>query len=320
MKILFRIEIKIDIFYMYPCRKNIDPFAVCPGREIVRRAIIIFVTFPCIDNPVVFSAGSSGRRMIQSEIFPNQLQNLDIPKTSGPRPGDEITSGTNRSIRIQGEIPSKKYPFISRSSFEKIELFHTDSSAESARSHSEIFVIVIPRDDPVTVLVAIVGIRIGIIVDKLLTVLSVSLFYSNKGYGVSIGIETVNTTGISHRGIGSAYTMVQSVSVIRPGAPASIVSKAGKYAVVTGSGCRSDHSSIPVFFIIDIPPRFYEIDEFFRHTVEFIVEIQLIRYPVSEHPDISHRIECHDDNDGKHGHGNDHLYEGESSHMRPISD
>ncbi len=80
------------------------------------------------------------------------------------------------------------------------------------------------------------------------------------------------------------------------------------------SGCRggTDSKTIPVFFIIDIPPCLDQSRELLNRSVELAVHIELARKLSPEYADIPHHIKRHDDNDREYRDGQEHLDERET--------
>lgn len=158
--------------------------------------------------------------MRRPEIFPHQSEHLDISETI---PASHACSGhyANRPgwpVGIGFERPSQVGTFRSYPLLYEIELFHPDSSGESARTHSKVLIVIVSSDIPIAILISGIGIGIGIVIDELLTVLAEPLKIPS----------TVHTAIRPHRHSVSARTIIETASVISEGSAASVISETGK--------------------------------------------------------------------------------------------
>lgn len=191
---------------MYPLGKYIYPLGILPRRKVVRSGtIIVWMTLPGVYNTIISSGGSNRcvSGVAESKILSDKFQYLDISETTSSRSGS-ITGRTGRSILIEFKDPAKIGTFGFQSFFYQIELFCAHSTGKDARTHTEIFIVIISSNVVIIVLVSEVIICIGIVIDELLTILPVSLS----------GSRSVHATSGSHRYSHSTHTGVKSVPII----------------------------------------------------------------------------------------------------------
>lgn len=141
--------------------------------------------------------------MIYPEISSDEFQDLDVSEAiATPHTcSRQFANSTGRSIGIRFDGPSEVGAFGFESFFYQIELFHSNTTGEGARSHSEILVVIVSSNISITIFISkesSIKICIRIVVDKLLTILTVSLFCSNERYSVPVSIEAHKTTALSN--------------------------------------------------------------------------------------------------------------------------
>lgn len=140
------------------------------------------MAFPGIDDSIVPPYGEEGgSRMEHSKILSDEFEHLYIPETSGAHGrSTHATDGICRSVRIGLDGPSKIGPFSAGSFFYEIELRKSYSSSKCPRAFTQILVVVVSDNYPITILVSSVIIHIGIAVYELLSVLSITLRTARK--------------------------------------------------------------------------------------------------------------------------------------------
>ena len=166
------------------------------------------MALPGIDNPIVPSGRGECSRVTESEVLPYEPQDLYVSEASAPSGIREITARARRFIGVIFDDPSEVSALGVRSLVYQIELFHRSSTAQGRRSYTQILVIIISFDIPIAIFVSEqssgIIVRIRIIIDELLSVLSVSL-----------RVLPVQTSARSHRDPAPAHTVIEIITIAR---------------------------------------------------------------------------------------------------------
>lgn len=91
--------------------------------------------------------------MAEPEVFSHEPQELDIPETTGSGSGSKIANSAGWTIGVCLEYPAQIGSFRHFPLFQKIELFHSHTTTQGARTHPQILVVIVSPNIPVPVLV-----------------------------------------------------------------------------------------------------------------------------------------------------------------------
>lgn len=213
-------------------------------------------------------------------------------------------SGESGGVRIARYRPPEYEPLGNGSVFpNQVQFFQRSVRSEGRGSGSEFFVVFVPGNDSIAVLVAPVGVGVAVGVEKLESVLSVPLRSYHGGSGSVERREAAS--GAHERSVPASAEIWCRAEIPRRGygAAVSVISKARGDRIPSrdrgrGHGAHvragADGRAVPIFFVVDDSSVLYDSYEPLDVVVQVLAQIHAVAHVVAKYRNLAERLQSHD--------------------------